>query len=98
SMLAAMASGWQQAGFSIDQKVIPATQTQEQELRFAYPGLFLQQLPILIRAVQDLIPETIATAQNNWSGNNRSGWTNPQYTDLAGQFSSTLDHDQRSAK
>jgi len=41
-------------------------------------------------ALLGLTKLTIPTAENKWSGGNRSGWTSPEYDRLAESFSGTI--------
>jgi peptide/nickel transport system substrate-binding protein len=94
-VLAAAANDWEKAGIAIDQKIVPPQQAQDRSLRGSFPGIFLQINEVLIGTALAPIPGNVSTAQNNWSGSNRSGWTNPDYTRLVEKFTATLDHDQR---
>ncbi len=93
--LAAMADNWRQNGFDVAQTLVPNAQFQDLEVRAGYPGLFILSVPVNERFPVSFVPDSIPMADNGWRGSNRSGWTNPAYTELIGQFMSTLDFSQR---
>jgi ABC-type transport system substrate-binding protein len=93
--LAAMADNWRQNGFDIVQTLVPNALFQDLSVRAGYPGLFILSVPINERFPVSFLPDSIPTAENGWRGSNRSGWTNPAYTELIGQFMSTLEFSQR---
>ena len=51
--------------------------------------------PATERTVVSPVPGNIPTPDNNWRGGSQVSWTNLAYTALVGQFSSTLDREER---
>jgi dipeptide transport system substrate-binding protein len=93
--LAALANDWEKAGFKINQRIIPSALAQDRETTAGYPGLRLTTTPATERVAVSPIPGNIPTPENGWRGGSQISWTNPEYTRLVAQFSSTLDRAQR---
>ncbi len=93
--LAALADNWRQNGFEINQFVVPNAQAQDLEVHAGYPGMYVQSVPANDRFPVAFTPDAIPLPENRWRGSNRSGWTNPEYTRLIGEFMSTLDQSRR---
>ncbi len=93
--LAAISNNWENAGFKINQRIIPSALAQDLETTAGYPGLRLTTTPATERVAVSPIPGNIPTPENGWRGGSQISWTNPEYTRLVQQFSSTLDRDQR---
>ncbi|HEY3118599.1 MAG TPA: ABC transporter substrate-binding protein [Chloroflexota bacterium] len=92
---AALANGWEKAGFKIEQRVVPPALTLDPETSNSYSGMiFLTQLANERTAV-GVVPGNLPMPENGWRGGARVSWTNPDYTRLVDQFSSTLDRAQR---
>lgn len=92
---AALANGWEQAGFKITQRVIPPALQLEPETANSYPGVSLVTQLAEERTVVNVVPGNIPMPENGWRGGARVSWTHPEYTRLVEQFSSTLDRAQR---
>jgi len=93
--LAALANDWENAGFKINQQIIPPARSQDLETAAGYPGLRLTTSPATERIALAPIPGNIPTPENGWRGGSQISWTNTEYTRLVGQFSSTLERAER---
>jgi peptide/nickel transport system substrate-binding protein len=90
-----MASGWRQAGFDMQEAVLPAAQAQDPQVRATYPGLFTHNTGLGEAAVVGQTSTGIPRPENRWTGNNRGGWINAEYDRLVDQLNATLDRNQR---
>jgi peptide/nickel transport system substrate-binding protein len=95
SELAALASMWRQAGFDMQDAVLPAAQAQDNQVRSLFPSLYTNNInmgePTLIGLNTDSIPRP----ENRWNGTNRGGWSNEGYDRLVETFNRTLDRSER---
>jgi peptide/nickel transport system substrate-binding protein len=88
--LNAMAIGWKELGIVVDFAAIPLT-ANTQELRWNYPGFdiggtSLDEVTTVRRSCRN-----IPTAANQWRGNNRSGYCNPDYESITDRLRVTID-------
>jgi ABC-type transport system substrate-binding protein len=87
--------GLRRVGFDASQRVVPAQQIRDPELRALLPGL-------QIRGGGDQLitytSEQIPGPENRWHGDNRGGWSNPEYDQHFQAFSTSLDRNQRIAE
>ncbi|MBM2812047.1 MAG: hypothetical protein HW416_2806 [Chloroflexi bacterium] len=89
--LAILIDSWSQAGFDLHPTVLPAAALRDGQLRASFPGLYIASSSRL----SSFTTSNISGPANRWSGNNRGGWSNPEYDRLAVSFNSTLDPDAR---
>ncbi|HEY3115829.1 MAG TPA: ABC transporter substrate-binding protein, partial [Chloroflexota bacterium] len=92
---AALASGWEQAGFKVNQRIIPTALQLDPETNNSYPGLSLITVLADERTVMGLVPGNLPMPENGWRGGAIVSWSSPEHTRLIEQFSSTLDRTQR---
>jgi peptide/nickel transport system substrate-binding protein len=84
--------GLRKAGFEATQRVVPAQQIRDPELRALLPGLQVRG------GGEELITytsEQIPGANNRWHGDNRGGWSNPEFDAAFLTFTTTLDRPDR---
>lgn len=93
--MAIIASGWRQAGFDVQEIVLPAAQAQDNQVRSTFPGIYINNVPGGEAALGRNTTAEIPRADNRWRGANRGGWSNADYDPLADAFASTLDRDER---
>jgi peptide/nickel transport system substrate-binding protein len=93
--MAIMASGWRQAGFSIQEAVLPAALAQDGLARSTFPGLFTNNVGVGENTLGSFTSFSLARQENGWRGSNRSGWQNAEYDRLAEAFGTTLDRTER---
>jgi peptide/nickel transport system substrate-binding protein len=87
-MQAILSDTWQRSGFEVRPVVMGTQLFTQQETRHTLPGLGYSNITSDDRT---FLSTEIGTAANRWSGNNRSGWVNPEYDRLFLAASSTLD-------
>ncbi len=90
-----LASGWRDAGFEITEAVLPAAQAQDPQARATFPGVYTFNTNIGEPSVIGHTSAQIPSPENRWRGNNRGGWSNPEYDRLADAYSTTLDSAER---
>lgn len=93
--LVVMANELQAAGFDIQQRVIPAAQAQDAQLKANFPTMLVAGTDIGEAALNYLASTQIPTAANLWQGLNRGGWSSPNYDRLLNSFNNTLDRATR---
>jgi ABC-type transport system substrate-binding protein len=98
SEVSILASSWRQGGFDSHEAVLPAAQAQNPELRATFSGVFTNSQNCCESALLGLTTAAIPTADNRWTGGNRSGWSNAEFDRLVAVFSQTLDRAQRDAQ
>ena len=87
-----LSATWQQAGFEVRPVVMAPQLYTQLETRHNLPGLgyaFFTNAEVTFRSSE------VGTAANRWAGNNRSGWTHPEYDRLYDLAAATLDPTQR---
>ena len=90
-----MASVWRQAGFDVQEAVLPAAQAQDGQARASFPGLYSFSTGLGESALPNFTTALTPRPDNRWFGNNRGAWANADYDRLSDTFNSTLDRDQR---
>jgi peptide/nickel transport system substrate-binding protein len=93
--MGALAAGWRQAGFDVQEAVLPAAQAQDPQIRASFSGMFTHNTGLGEPAMIDQITARIPRPENRWTGGNRGGWSNPEYDRLVEAFNTTLDRAQR---
>lgn len=83
---------WRRFGIDATNSVLPAAQTADNMARQTFPGMASRGGgfdPRYFTAAE------VGGPNNRWTGNNRSGWTAPEYEQLYQAFSNTLDRNER---
>jgi ABC-type transport system substrate-binding protein len=75
--------------------MVPPALALDLATKFGFPGLAITTMPATERTVVSPVPGNLPTPENGWRGGSQLSWTNPAYTALVGQFTATLDRDQR---
>jgi peptide/nickel transport system substrate-binding protein len=91
-----LAATWKEAGLEVRPGVLPAAQARNPEARHNFPGL-LTRVTTTGSERRWLVfagPE-IGSPANRWTGENRSGWSNPEYDRLVEAYKTTLDRSER---
>ncbi len=87
---------WRQAGFDMQTFVLNAAQLRDGQLRATFPAMYTTQGG---GATEDRLDtfasSTIPRPTNRFQGNNRGGYTNPEYDRLWDAFTKTLDRAER---
>jgi peptide/nickel transport system substrate-binding protein len=90
-----LASEWKRAGFDMTEAILPAAQTQDNQVRATFSGIFTNNTGLGVPALMNNTSERIPRADNRWQGGNRIGWSNATYDRLADTFNTTLDASER---
>lgn len=90
-----VSSQWREAGLDVKEAVLSIVLTQDGESRASFAGLYTQNTSNAISAATALVTSGIPKAENRWSGQNRGGWSNPEYDRLTAAFNTTLDRQER---
>jgi peptide/nickel transport system substrate-binding protein len=97
SAMLAAADMWKAIGLGAETLIIPRQQASDREYRVVRPAFELTHQPneLTERALQRFQTHEIPTAQNNWRGNNRARYSNPEYDALVDRYIVTLDSRER---
>lgn len=91
----AVVDQWKRGGLDSDIFVIAGNATNKPELKATNKGMFMQPDPITPDVLQGFLASQMQTPQNNWQGRNLSGYSNPDFDRMYGQYLNTLDVSQR---
>lgn len=92
----AMVSDWRKVGFELQSMVVPTAAALDPAMRVAYPGMYVASTPHGANNLGNYTTTQIPRAENNWrGGNNRGGWSNPEFDRLVQAFDTTLEPAQR---
>src|SRR5688572_17285488 len=80
--------GWRRAGFQVGSAILPAAQARDREARQTFAGMASRGGGLSERSMTS---EDIGSPGNRWTGDNRGGWSNPEYDRLYDSFTSSLD-------
>jgi peptide/nickel transport system substrate-binding protein len=89
---AILVDAWRRAGFQVSSSVLPAAQARDREARQTFPGMASRGGGLSERS---MTTEDIGSAANRWTGDNRGGWSNPEYDRLYEAFTTSLDRAER---
>ncbi len=95
---AIMTDTWRRAGFDIEQSILPAIQMTDGRARATFPALLHNPLGIGERAAEYFTFAQAGSPSNRWGGNNRGGWSTPEYESLFQAHRSTLDLAERNKR
>jgi len=90
-----MADGLRGAGFDVHERVVPAAQAQDPQVRATFSTMQTSNTNMGEPALIDQVTEQIPSASNRWRGGNRGGWSAPEYDRLVTVFNRTLDRGER---
>ncbi len=93
--LLALASMWRQAGFAMQEAVLPAAQAQDNQVRSLFPALYTNYINMGEPTLISMTTDGITRPENRWNGTNRGGWSSEAYDRLIDVFNQTLDHGER---
>jgi ABC-type transport system substrate-binding protein len=93
--MAIMTDVWRGAGFDIQPMVLPVAQTSDAQARATFPALMNTNATAIERVVQYFTTSQIGSSANRWGGNNRGGWSHPEYDRLFDIYRSSLDRSER---
>jgi ABC-type transport system substrate-binding protein len=95
-MMAIAIHGWKQAGIDMQPYVMPRALERDQEARATFPHILVHGISLNEQGtLENTTSEQIATPANRWGGQNRGGWTSPEYDRLWDAYNSTLDRNEQ---
>lgn len=86
---------WAKAGIDGEPKLLPAAESRILAARTTYPGMYGISSGIRESQLDIFSTAAIASETRGWAGNNRVGWSNPDYERAWNAFNSLLDRGQR---
>jgi peptide/nickel transport system substrate-binding protein len=89
---AILTDSWRRAGFDTHAAVLSQADARDISTRHLFPGLAQRG------GAPDeshFLASEIGSAANRWAGNNRGGWSFPEYERLFSEFNATLDLNER---
>jgi ABC-type transport system substrate-binding protein len=89
---AIMIDTWRQAGFEVTGSILAAAEARDRQARQTFPGMASRGGGY---QESSLTTGEIGSAANRWTGDNRGGWSNPEYDNLYQTFSTTIDRSDR---
>jgi peptide/nickel transport system substrate-binding protein len=95
SELSILGAGWRQAGFDVNEMVVPQAQAQDGQVRSSFPALYSFSTPLGEETLASHTTAGIPRGDNRWIGNNRGGWSDPRFDAVSATFTTTLDQTQR---
>ncbi|MEA2640068.1 MAG: peptide/nickel transport system substrate-binding protein [Chloroflexota bacterium] len=90
-----LASGWRTAGFDVQEAVLPAALSQDNEARAAFPGMFSFNTNVSETTAIALTTANMARPETRWTGGNRGGFSDAAYDQLATSLNTALDRSER---
>jgi peptide/nickel transport system substrate-binding protein len=93
--LAILGAGWRQVGFDVSEVLVPIAAAQSGLARSNFPGISAVSFPLGEDILAAASTAGKSAPENNWTGRNRSGWTNAEFDRFANAFTTTMDQQQR---
>lgn len=90
-----MADGWRKTGYDVQEIIIPTAQALDFELAASFPAMTTRTTRAGPSGVVNFTTQAIPTPENRWVGQNRAGWSNPEYDQLVDRFNTTLEPSER---
>jgi peptide/nickel transport system substrate-binding protein len=89
---AILSDSWRRTGFDVHPAILAAAQARDVQSRSTFPGLSSRGGGL---AEVHFTAAEVGSPANGWAGDNRSGWTNPNYERLWSAANATLDRAER---
>jgi peptide/nickel transport system substrate-binding protein len=86
-----VANGYQQIGMDPQMSVLPAALDTDRQARHTFPAIATNGSSNPLHYLGD----EIGSAQNRWAGQNRGGWSNPEYDRLWDAYTTSLERADR---
>jgi len=92
-----IADGWRKAGFEVEENVFTPVQTQDGQVLGTFRSLSITSAAAVHEGedVGALTTNSVSRPETHWFGQNRGGWSNPDFDRAATAFATTLDPDAR---
>lgn len=92
--IAILADGWRKVGMDVSEYSVPPAQGLAGEVRSTFPALAANFFGAgRYGSPEFFVTSAIPRADNGWVGNNRGGWSNPEFDRLNDLLNATLDQD-----
>jgi peptide/nickel transport system substrate-binding protein len=92
---AILMESWRRTGIDVSGAILPANLVRDRELMHVFPGMATRGGGTLERTFTSA---EFGSAANRWVGDNRSGWSSPEYDRLFAAFNNTLDSRERTGQ
>jgi peptide/nickel transport system substrate-binding protein len=89
--MTALASGWRTAGFDFSEFVVPAAQTQDNQVKSSYPGVLMSATAGREGAFNSMGTNNVSRPENQWRGSAWDGYSNPELDRLITAFGVALE-------
>ena len=76
--MTSLASGWRDAGFDFTEFVVPAAQTQDNQVKSSYPGILMSATAGREGAFNSMGIHNVSRRENQWRGSAWNGYSNPE--------------------
>jgi len=86
---------WAKIGIDGEPKLLPAVESRLLSARTTYPGIYGISTGLRENQLDIFSSAQIASEARGWAGNNRVGWSNPEYDRAWNAFNSLLDRGRR---
>lgn len=90
-----IAHGWRQAGIDVEERAFSPTEAQDGQARATFRTLHPVSIAQGETALTYLTSAAIARPETRWNGQNRGGWSHPEFDRLQEAFRTTLDPTER---
>jgi peptide/nickel transport system substrate-binding protein len=91
----AVQDNWRRGGLESDLRQLPANSANANEMKARSTGVWLQPEDMGAAGLAMFESARTATAQNGWIGTNLTGYSNPEFERRWGEYTGTLDPNQR---
>ncbi len=92
--IAILADGWRRAGFDVSEYSVPPAQGLAGEVRSTFPALAANFFGAgRYGSPEFFVASAIPRADNGWVGNNRGGWSSPEFDQLNELLNAALDQE-----
>jgi peptide/nickel transport system substrate-binding protein len=92
---AVLGAGWRQAGFEVNESIMPAALAQDGQARSTFPGLYPISIPMGEEPLAASSTAGYSGPENRWTGRNRGSWFHPEFDRFVDAYNTTLDQRQR---
>jgi peptide/nickel transport system substrate-binding protein len=89
---------WARAGIDAEPRLLPAAEFRLLSARTTFPGIYGISSGLRESQLDVFSTAQIASQRRGWAGNNRVGWSDPEYDLAWNSFNSLLDRGQRDAQ
>jgi ABC-type transport system substrate-binding protein len=87
-----LTDAWRRAGIEVHPSILPAALVRDGQHRHTFAGLATKGG---YQQERNFTTAEIGSPENRWTGDNRAGWSNPEYDRLYESFLTTLDRAER---